>query len=114
MLEVVAAMKRGPYRQWAEWTPQDDLTLRKMWRQDRYDHEIGEALSRCPQQVGRRRRELGLPGVKYRGHPAEVREKIRTADIQRWADPQMRERMLAGLAKARAVHRNINFAHVAD
>lgn len=94
--------KRGPYRAWAPWTAQDDLTLRKMWRQDRYDHEIGEALNRSWQEVGIRRRSLGMPGVKYRGHPPEVREKIRAADYERWKDPILRERMLNGLAKGRA------------
>ncbi len=95
-------MKRGPYRKWAEWTPNDDRTLRLLWRQDRYDHEIGEILNRSWQEVGIRRRELGMPGVKYRGHTQEVREKIRAADYERWKDPHIRERMLAGLAKGRA------------
>jgi hypothetical protein len=95
-------MKRGPYRQWAPWTAQDDMTLRKMWRQDRYDHEIGAVLNRSRYDVGHRRRSLGMPGVKYRGHPPEVRKKIRAADFERWKNPEIATRMLEGLARGRA------------
>lgn len=95
-------MKRGPYRTWAPWTAQDDLTLRKMWRQDRYDHEIGAVLGRSRHDVGHRRRAIGIPGVKYRGHTPESIEKIRAADHHRWADPALRARMLAGVRKALA------------
>jgi len=95
-------MKRGHYRKWAPWTAQDDLTLRKMWRQGSYDREIGKALNRTWQEVGIRRRALGMAGVKYRGHPPEVREKIRAADFERWKNQEIAGRMRGGLDKGRA------------
>jgi hypothetical protein len=95
-------MKRGPYRKWAPWTAQDDLTLRKMWRAGHYDREIGDALNRSKPEITYRRRALGIPSNKYRGHAPEIREKIRASYFHRWKNPETARRMLEGLARGRA------------
>jgi hypothetical protein len=94
--------KREPYREWRPWNMRDVSTLRQMWRKGSYDREIGAVLGRTRHEVGFKRRELGIPGVKYRGHTQETVEKIRAADRARWADPVLRVRMLAGVRKALA------------
>jgi hypothetical protein len=95
-------MKRGRYRKWAPWTAQDDMTLRKMWRQNKFDGEIGVMLGRSKYEISYRRRALGIPGLKYGDHTPEIREKIRASYLQRWKNPEIARRMLEGLARGRA------------
>jgi len=101
-VECPQAMKRGRYRQWARWTAQDDLTLRRMWRRKLYDGQIGNIMGRSKHDVAHRRRALGIPSHAYRGHTPEIREKIRASYLERWKNPETARRMLEGLARGRA------------
>jgi hypothetical protein len=85
----------------------DDSFLREMWRKDRYDHEIGAVLGRSRENVGDRRRALGLLGVKYRGHPPEARAKCGAARAKLTANDISEIR---DLAKSR-VFRQKQIAH---
>jgi hypothetical protein len=95
-------MRRRKNRRWSAWKPEEDRLLRAMWREGKYDREIGAVLGRYYREIYHRRLVLGLAGVKYRGHPPEVRTKIKLANCERWKQPDIAGRMRAGLDKARA------------